>query len=126
MPRFVVLEHDHPELHWDLLFEVGAVLWAWRLRAPLAPGVTVAAERNFDHRLLYLDYEGPVSGGRGVVHRWAHGEYTWREQGPRRWVADVTGPQMEGALTLEERPEEAGWEVRWEQRPPLPRLPADR
>src|SRR5262245_3839889 len=109
MPRFVLLEHDHPARHWDLLFEVGAVLWAWRLQAPPAPGVTVAAERSFDHRLLYLDYEGPVSGGRGTVRRQAHGEYAWREQGPDRLIADVTGPHLTGALLLE-----AGAEGVWE------------
>ena len=27
MPRFVLLRHDHPELHWDLMFEAGAALW---------------------------------------------------------------------------------------------------
>jgi hypothetical protein len=100
MPRFVVLEHDHPELHWDLLLEVGEVLWAWRLRAPPGPAA-VPAERSFDHRLIYLDYEGPVSGNRGTVQRWAHGEYVWREQGERRLVADVTGPRLTGRLVLE-------------------------
>jgi len=101
MPRFVVLEHDHPERHWDLLLEAGAVLWAWRLRAPPAPGATVEAERSFDHRLMYLDYEGPVSGNRGTVSRWAHGEYAWREQGEGRLVADITGPTLSGTLLLE-------------------------
>src|SRR5688500_6434498 len=109
MPRFVVLEHDHPERHWDLLLEVGEVLWAWRLRAPPAPGTAVAAERSFDHRLLYLDYEGPVSGHRGTVWRWAHGEYAWREQSARRLVADVTGPRLSGRLVLEASDE--GWRV---------------
>lgn len=109
MPRFVVLEHDHPERHWDLLLEVGEVLWAWRLRAPPAPGVAVAAERSFDHRPLYLDYEGPVSGGRGTVRRRARGEYAWREQGERRLVADLAGPDLAGRLVLEASGE--GWLV---------------
>ena len=34
MPRFVILEHDHPSLHWDFILEVGEVLWTWRLSAP--------------------------------------------------------------------------------------------
>jgi hypothetical protein len=69
MPRFVILEHDHPELHWDFMLEAGAVLRTWRLAAPPALGQVVAAAASFDHRLLYLDYEGPVSGGRGTVRR---------------------------------------------------------
>ena len=26
MPRYVILEHDHPVLHWDLMLEAGGVL----------------------------------------------------------------------------------------------------
>ena len=26
VPRFVILEHDYPELHWDFMLEAGAVL----------------------------------------------------------------------------------------------------
>src|SRR5262245_56825245 len=69
MPRFVLLEHDHPTPHLDLLFEVGEVLWAWRLAQMPAEEMAVAATRNFDHRLVYLDYEGPISGDRGRVRR---------------------------------------------------------
>ena len=76
MPRFVILEHDHPELHWDLMLEAGAALRAWRLaRPPETPGEPIAAVALPDHRLTYLDYEGPVSGGRGAVKQWDAGHY---------------------------------------------------
>ena len=76
MPRFVILEHDHPELHWDFMLEAGAVLRTWRLaRPPGAPADGIEAVALPDHRLHYLDYEGPVSHGRGVVKRWDAGEY---------------------------------------------------
>jgi len=65
MPRFVILEHDWPRRHWDLLLEDGPVLRAWRLLAEPNAGFVVPAETNADHRLVYLDYEGPVSGDRG-------------------------------------------------------------
>src|SRR5947199_376784 len=58
MPRFVILEHDHPARHWDLLLESEGVLRAWRLPAP--PQGDALVQANFDHRLFYLDYEGPV------------------------------------------------------------------
>lgn len=77
MPRFVILTHDHPFLHWDLLLEqegVGA-LRAWRLLAEPLSAPTIDAEPLADHRALYLDYEGPVSGGRGHVVRWDTGDY---------------------------------------------------
>ena len=74
--RFVILEHDHPFLHWDLLLEDGATLKSWRLLQPITPGVWIDAEPLPDHRAHYLDYEGPVSGGRGSVKRIADGRYS--------------------------------------------------
>ena len=75
MPRYVILTHDHPFLHWDLMLEQGGVLRTWRLLAEPAAGQTVAAERLADHRVAYLDYEGPVRGDRGIVKRWDCGSY---------------------------------------------------
>jgi hypothetical protein len=76
MPRFVILEHDHPVLHWDLMLEADGVLQTWRLeRAPEEPGCTIHATALGDHRIAYLDYEGPVSGGRGIVQRWDAGTF---------------------------------------------------
>lgn len=76
MPRFVILSHDWPQPHFDLLLEADGVLKAWRLdREPLQ--FPVKAESNCDHRLMYLDYEGALSGDRGSVKRWDHGEMIW-------------------------------------------------
>jgi hypothetical protein len=79
MPRFVLLEHDHPRPHWDLMLEAGSVLWTWRLPQVPSPPCTLPVERLPDHRLLYLDYEGPVSGARGTVRRVLSGTFEWRE-----------------------------------------------
>ncbi len=76
MPRFVILEHDHPVLHWDFMLEAGSILKTWRLaEAPNTIGEWIEALPLGDHRVAYLDYEGPVSGGRGRVRRWDQGEY---------------------------------------------------
>jgi hypothetical protein len=76
MPRFVILEHDHPHLHWDLMFEAGEILQTWRLaQPPEEPACEIVAEALGDHRRMYLDYEGPVSGNRGTVKRWDAGEF---------------------------------------------------
>jgi len=77
MPRFVVLEHDHPELHWDFMLECGNVLRTWRLAAFPQEGQNVAATAAFDHRLVYLDYEGSVGGNRGQVKRSDAGNFRW-------------------------------------------------
>lgn len=75
MPRFVILSHDHPFPHWDFLLEDGETLRSWRLRDFPRPGLSLAAEPLQDHRKAYLDYEGPVSGGRGTVVQIDAGEY---------------------------------------------------
>jgi hypothetical protein len=101
MPRYAILEHDHPVLHWDLMLEVGPALRTWRLSAPPLPGQTVAAEASFDHRLAYLDYEGPVSGGRGTVTAWDRGTFEGAADGPQRVVVRLRGGRLCGTLHLE-------------------------
>lgn len=64
MPRYVILEHDHPTLHWDLMLETGATLRTWRLSTLPASEHSVDATALPDHRSFYLDYEGPLSGNR--------------------------------------------------------------
>jgi hypothetical protein len=85
MPQFVLLAHDWPTPHLDLMLSAGGVLKTWRLAA--WPG---AAEPIADHRLHYLDYEGPVSGGRGTVRRVLAGEY----------AGEIGGPEWSVTLTL--------------------------
>jgi hypothetical protein len=101
MPRYAILEHDHPTRHWDLLLESGAVLRTWRLSAPPAPGAAVVAEQAFDHRPLYLDYEGPVSGGRGQVTRWDGGAFLWEVDESERMTVHLAGARLRGILRLD-------------------------
>ena len=101
MPRFVLLEHDHPTLHWDLMLEVGAVLWTWRLDAIPRPGTPCGAVCIPDHRPLYLDYEGPISGDRGRATQVAAGEFAWVEQSPGRIVIELRGVNLSGRATIE-------------------------
>lgn len=75
MPRFAILTHDHPHLHWDFLLEKQAVLRAWRLQFPPDHQGSIPAVPLPDHRRMYLDYEGPVSGDRGRVSRWDAGTF---------------------------------------------------
>lgn len=105
MPRFVILQHDHPQLHWDFMLEMGDVLRAWRLdREPLG-SAPIATTALGDHRLVYLDYEGPVSGGRGSVTRWDAGEYLEEVAGaarePCRVSVRLLGERIRGQALLE-------------------------
>ena len=112
MPTFVVLEHDHPEPHWDFMLESGSVLKTWRLpEFPPQPGRAVIALALEDHRLLYLNNEGPISGDRGSVVRRDKGSFMLLEgdfeNGPL--LLALAGDTIHGAATLR-RVEGTTWE----------------
>ncbi|HWY86049.1 MAG TPA: DNA polymerase ligase N-terminal domain-containing protein [Gemmataceae bacterium] len=102
MPRFVILEHDHPTLHWDLMLEAGLVLRTWRLaKPPEISGPSIEASPLADHRVFYLDYEGPLSGQRGSVRRWDSGEYEpVAEIEGREIRIRLMGQRLHGMATL--------------------------
>jgi hypothetical protein len=100
MPRFVLLLHDHPHVHWDLMLQAGDVLWTWRLAAPPDRRERVEATRIGDHRVHYLDYEGPVSGNRGQVRREDHGHYTVLASSAGALRLRVQGERLVGVLEL--------------------------
>jgi hypothetical protein len=75
--RFVILKHDHPFLHWDLLLEEAASARTWRLLRRPCLNEPIAAEPLAAHRLMY---EGPVSNGRGSVQRVLAGMYLIDEE----------------------------------------------
>ncbi len=101
MLRFVILEHDHPTLHWDLMLENVQALRTWRLEAPPRDGEAISATAIFDHRLFYLDYEGPIS-GRGRVSRWEHGTFTGQVQDESPILVQLQGEHLQGVLRLEQ------------------------
>ena len=104
--RYVVLEHDHPHLHWDFMLEADGVLRSWRLPSPPTEGLVVVAEKIGDHRLAYLDHDGPVSGGRGVARRWDRGEYVVADDG----AILLTGGRWRGSVRFREMAD-AMWEL---------------
>jgi hypothetical protein len=101
MPRFVVLVHDFPTLHWDLLLENSATLRAWRLLQPPDSPPPIPAEPLPDHRKVYLDYEGPVSGDRGTVSRWDVGEYLVVSDNQEALTIELAGAKLRGRYRLE-------------------------
>ena len=85
MLRFVILLHETPPdsdrvTHWDLMLRAGDVLRTWALSEEPGIGRLIDAEALPDHRLAYLDYEGPVSRNRGTVTRWDTGHYTIEQE----------------------------------------------
>ncbi|MGE0609876.1 MAG: DNA polymerase ligase N-terminal domain-containing protein [Pirellulales bacterium] len=106
MPRFVLLEHapgpaGPQALHWDLMLEVDGVLWTWALsRLPAITAGTIEAQRLPDHRLAYLDYEGPISGGRGMVTRIAGGGFDLLSQTDDELRVKLIASSCNGIATL--------------------------
>ena len=58
------------------------------------------AEALADHRLEYLRYEGPVSGGRGEVARWDQGAYRLVGCSEDEWIVELRGERLQGRVVL--------------------------
>jgi hypothetical protein len=80
LKRFVILRHYFPDRfsddqkgqffdHYDLMLEQDSKLATWQLKAIPELGQAVPAQKLADHREVYLDYEGPIAGGRGSVEQ---------------------------------------------------------
>jgi len=101
MSRFTILRHDAPSgTHFDFMLEAGDVLKTWSLPHPPEADVETSWEALADHRLAYLDYEGPISGDRGAVARWDRGTYTVQRWSDKECVVDLAGAKITGQATL--------------------------
>jgi hypothetical protein len=105
MPRFVILRHELPPAsgratHWDFMLEAGDTLRTWALDAEPAAGSTIAGTALADHRLAYLDHEGPVSGDRGHVTRFAAGDYKVLDDTADGLVLRLRSPRLAGELRI--------------------------
>ena len=124
--RFVLLRHDCPTQfekpsHWDFMLEAEGVLMTWELRRlptswstalkldSIDASPSVPATRLADHRLAYLDYEGPLSGERGSVHCVDRGKYELIEEQSERLVVKLEGSMLSGSVTLLQQG--SSWEV---------------
>ncbi len=76
-------------------------LKTWELSEPPVAGEIMSAKAKPDHRLFYLDYEGQISNGRGVVKKWDVGNLEWRQIDEETMVAEVSGEKLRGRLTLQ-------------------------
>lgn len=100
MKQFVILEHNYRGVHWDFMLEWGDVLRTWALAEPPQAGHSIRATPLADHRLAYLEYEGPVSGDRGAVKRWDGGTYLLLEQRDDCVALRMEGKSCLGTVTL--------------------------
>jgi hypothetical protein len=122
MPRFVILHHDFPagharRPHWDLMLEWGQALRTWAVEIEPGVAMEVKAEALPDHRLAYLDYEGPISGNRGTVTRWDAGQYQLENDREDELTVQVRGGRLCGELRLRRETEGHFWRVSFSAAP---------
>ena len=94
------------------MLENEAALRTWRLDREADAGGIIDAPPLADHRLAYLDYEGPVSGGRGSVARWDHGGYRILAESTRIVEVMLQGNRLKGRAVLALR-HPGGWSFEW-------------
>ncbi|HEY2882584.1 MAG TPA: DNA polymerase ligase N-terminal domain-containing protein [Pirellulales bacterium] len=115
MPRFVVLLHQMPATadrgtHWDLMLERQSGLQTWALTEEPAAGREIEAAALAEHRLDYLEYEGPISGNRGDVSRWDAGTFEFSTDAPDEVQVKLHGAKLNGNAILRRT---AGDAQRW-------------
>jgi hypothetical protein len=122
--RFVILRHEgsggyKPGVHWDLMFQFGPSLRTWAMAELPHADREIDAEQLADHRLAYLDYEGPISGDRGTVSRWDHGEFRVVSESAEESIVALAGQELRGRLTLRRQTDGSPhWRCRFESDAP--------
>lgn len=106
MRQFVILRHTMPAdagrpSHWDLMFELGeSGLSTWAVNEPPDKVGDQLAAQLSDHRVFYLDYEGPIPLNRGEVARWDRGECEVLIHEPRCVQFHLLGASVRGTATF--------------------------
>ena len=118
--RFVVQEHRQGEaVHWDLMLQmppalsVQGKLATWRLS--VLPGqeqaVNLPAIKTFDHRPMYLDYEGPISGQLGQVRIVQQGSYILIDHQADQWTVEFFGGDLNGKYIIKSLEASGRWQL---------------
>ena len=97
--------------HYDLMLEGEGKLFTWQLeQSPLelAVGQALPARRIADHRIEYLQYQGPVSRNRGCVARIDAGTCEIISTAPDRWLFRLSGGVIQGLFEISASTDAAG------------------
>lgn len=101
--RYVVLLHTQKEGdHFDLMIDNGERLATWKMSvAPeTARDGELECERIGDHRRIYLDYQGPISGDRGHVTQHDAGQCLVTVMTESQWDIVFEGHRLNGYIRL--------------------------
>ncbi len=99
MPRFVVLRHEkESSAHFDFMLENEGILVTFSFPEFPAPGAP--CEKICDHRIEYLDLEGDIGEGKGVVARVESGSFDLISLSPDAVFAFLRGERLRGNVRL--------------------------
>ncbi|MCA9189857.1 MAG: DNA polymerase ligase N-terminal domain-containing protein [Pirellulaceae bacterium] len=118
MSRFVVLFHElSPDglrtSHWDFMVEHNAALLSWALPAPPWEVYEQTCSRLADHRIDYLQIEGPISGDRGHVTRLDCGTASELSVSADRCAMRLLGTLLSGTVVLERINQDGDAHTQW-------------
>lgn len=84
------------------MLEQGEVLLTWQLLKDPADvkNFPIPALRIQDHRKVYLEYEGPISGNRGLVSRIDKGTCEILQRTSSQYVFQLDGVRLKGQFSL--------------------------
>ena len=96
------------------MIENGPTLATWKTDTPPedARAEGIRCVRLADHRLRYLDYEGPVSGDRGHVARHDEGACSVLQRSSTAWRVAFIGRRLDGVFLLEKEAQGTAWRLR--------------
>ncbi len=98
--------------HWDFMVESASALRTWALACEPVADEAIPAMSLADHRLAYLEYEGPISGDRGNVSRWDQGVCRLLDSEPDQCRIELGGHRLRGLALLVRASEPDHWTFR--------------
>ncbi|OHB74218.1 MAG: hypothetical protein A2Z34_10325 [Planctomycetes bacterium RBG_16_59_8] len=111
--RFTISRHTGAgSTHYDFMIEEGESLKTWKI-ATLDFSLPQSAEQNADHRKIYLDYAGDISGERGRVAIADTGTCEIERRTERQLTAFFHGGKLTGRLSLTLDDPAPGRGARW-------------
>lgn len=98
------------------MLESGDFLVTWKLSdfPPTPENTPLPAQKIFDHRKVYLEYEGPVSNDRGRVQIADRGTFTLLSESNVELEVDFAGALLRGRYRIVQSPEDP---EQWTLRP---------
>ncbi len=104
------------------MLEYEGVLLTWQLPSPPASraALPIPARRIADHRLVYLDYQGPVGGDRGSVARYDTGPLVVLSMAESVLRIRLEGKRLSGGFELRRTAADDRWTLDADRGSPTP------